>query len=217
MGFFNRQVWGRALLTVAAAVVGSVWSAAAQQKGTFTDKRDGKVYKTVVIGGKKWMAENLNVKTGTSWCYGNQESNCKKYGRLYSWSTAAKMACPNGWRLPTQDEWAALVKAAGGKEVAGKKLKSKSGWNDYCDSEDEDARTCFDGDGADDFGFSALPGGRRNADSEFLYAGNGGYWWTATEDGGSSAYYRGVGNDFDNVYESGNGKNNGFSARCVEE
>jgi uncharacterized protein (TIGR02145 family) len=115
-------VIARAALLSAAMVVGLVWSASAQQIGTFTDSRDGQKYKTVVISGKKWTAENMNVKTGTSWCYGDDESNCKKYGRLYAWPTAAKMVCPSGWHMPTRDEWAVLTKAAGGEMIAGKKL-----------------------------------------------------------------------------------------------
>jgi uncharacterized protein (TIGR02145 family) len=196
---------------VTAAVVGLVWSASAQQKGTFTDKRDKQTYKTVTVGGNKWMAENLNVKTGTSWCYDNQESNCKKYGRLYAWSTAAKMACPEGWHLPTRDEWGTLAKAAGGTGpygaggAAGTKLKSKTDWND--------------GGGTDQFGFSALPGGLRFPDGTFSSVGvhGNGYWWAVTQTSDGKAYARGMssdGNSFIEFEESG--KDKGFSVRCVE-
>jgi TolB-like protein len=89
--------------------------------GTFTDSRDKKTYKTVVIGGNRYMVENLNYKKGKSWCYGNNNSNCDKYGRLYDWKTA-KTVCPAGFHLPSRQEWNNLVTAVGGKEVAGKKL-----------------------------------------------------------------------------------------------
>ena len=55
-------------------------------------------------------------------------------------------ACPDGWHLPTYLEWMSLIKAVGGEEIAGQKLKSTSGWNDS-------------GNGSDAVGFSALPGG----------------------------------------------------------
>jgi uncharacterized protein (TIGR02145 family) len=67
-------------------------------------KNDIRLYKTVKIGEQVWMAENLNYKTGASWCYENDDYNCNMYGRLYDWNTASK-ACPSGWHLPTQREW----------------------------------------------------------------------------------------------------------------
>ena len=78
--------------------------------GTFTDTRDGQSYKWIRLkDGKVWMVENLNYKTSNSWCYDNMSSNCQKYGRLYTWKAAMK-ACPNGWRLPTIEEWDELFK-----------------------------------------------------------------------------------------------------------
>ena len=86
--------------------------------GTLTDERDGKTYKTVVIGKQTWMAENLNFETRFSYCYENKDENCAKYGRLYTWD-AAMEACPSGWGLPSLEEFQALVAAVGGYPVAG--------------------------------------------------------------------------------------------------
>jgi uncharacterized protein (TIGR02145 family) len=135
--------------------------------GTFKDSRDGKTYKTVKVGGKTWMAENLNFAADGSKCYENNAGNCEKYGRLYTWE-AAKKACPAGWHLPSDAEWTALTDAVGGGSVAGTKLKSNSGWAN-------------NGNGTDEYGFAALPGGDGNSDGNFNDAGNIGYWWSSTE------------------------------------
>jgi len=168
---------------------------------------------TVPLGGLKWMTKNLDVKTADSWCYENSPDSCAKYGRLYTWE-AAKTACQLvGKRLPTFAEWNALVAEAGGINIAGNKLKSKSGWKSYIGISN-----------TDDFGFSALPGGRRlpdGADDAFHDAGNYGYWWTATETDniyytdGYYAYSRLMDYNNNDVYLYYYEKGYGQSVRCV--
>jgi uncharacterized protein (TIGR02145 family) len=182
------------LLTTAAMAIGSAL-AGEPALGTFDDKRDGTIYKTATIGKQTWMAENLNYQTESgSWCYENKTDNCKKYGRLYYWNTA-KTACPAGWKLPDTADWNRLMSTVNG-EAAGKKLKSKSGWNK-------------NGNGTDVFGFSALPGGYRYNYGDFYYAGDDGIWWTATERGDSYAYYR-------NIYHGSNDVDEGISTRASD-
>jgi len=169
--------------------------------GTLTDKRDGQKYRTVVINGKRWMAENLNYKTDSSWCYENSADSCKKYGRLYDWNTATA-ACPRGWHLPSNNEWTELYSFAAVSSKAYNALKSKSGWDE-------------NGNGADDFGFSALPGGFRSPDGSFGNAGSDGLWWTATESDSDSAYYRLIHYIGNCVYVAAHYKSRGRSVRCV--
>jgi len=183
-----------------------------QNTGTFVDSRDNKTYKTVVIGGQKWMAENLNYVVDSSWCYENSVDICNDYGRLYNW-TAAMTACPRGWHLPTRDEWGELAKTAGGTGeygdggTAGKKLKAKYSW--YTDWNTQ-------GNGTDDFGFSALKGGSRHYTGVFY--SSFGMWWTATTESGSDyAYLRTMMDSPDTVYEGSNDKSYGFSVRCVAD
>jgi uncharacterized protein (TIGR02145 family) len=147
----------------------------------FTDPRDGKVYRTVKIGEQIWMAQNLNYEAEGSVCYENDPANGEKYGRLYDWETAMK-ASPPGWHLPSDEEWQTLVDFAGGDKVAGKKLREKSGWNN-----DKEGNS---GNGTDELGFAALPGGFGYSNGTFYYAGNYGYWWSATGYDASYAWLR---------------------------
>ncbi|MCL1966571.1 MAG: hypothetical protein FWF67_01670 [Fibromonadales bacterium] len=150
----------------------------------FVDKRDKKKYRIVKIGKYIWMAENLaydapNIK---SCCYDNDKDNCKKYGRLYDRKTA-KDACPPGWHLPSHDEWKNLIESAGGDAVAGKKLKAKDGWKDYGETS---------GNGTDDFGFSALPGGLVNSAGTHRYDRCDGRWWSNSESNDDKPYAYGM-------------------------
>jgi len=201
----------------------------AQQKGTFTDMRDGKIYKTVKIGKQVWMAENLNYEVEGSRCYGegglayNKETlkwditlsnaeiqtNCTKYGRLYNWETAMKV-CPSGWHLPSKEEWKVLVALAGGENIGGKYLKATSGWN-WNDVKKKS------GNGIDAYGFSALPGGIGNwADNGFDFVGEGGSWWSASDNYGEHAYGNSIRYEYDDVISGYNMKDFLNSVRCLQ-
>ncbi len=175
-------------------------AAFAQEEGTFTDSRDKKKYKTVKIGEQTWMAENLNHDAKGSKCYGNKPANCKKYGKLYDWETAME-ACPSGWHLPSVNEWKALDDFVGGEDVAWGKLKAKSGWNE-------------DGNGTDEFGFSALPGGGGGGRGGGI--GRIGFWWSANERNSLNAYARFIDNfDSEDSFWDEYEKSTLFSVRCV--
>jgi len=174
-----------------------------QGVSTIKDPRDNKTYRVVKIGNQVWMAENLNYNASGSKCYDNNSANCDKYGRLYNWNTA-RIACPNGWHLPSNGEWQILVNLAGGDNSAGKKLKATSGWKN-------------NGNGTDALGFSALPGGNGYSVGSFLYVGSLGYWWSASEYSSYNAYYRYMGYDSERVSYGGYEKDILFSVRCLQD
>ena len=92
---------------------------------TMTDPRDGKKYKTVVIGTQTWMAENLDYDMLYSWNIVSEKTG-RHYGRAYPWKVALH-ACPEGWHLPSVKEFQELLEFLGGKNVPkkGKKLLSR--------------------------------------------------------------------------------------------
>ena len=128
--------------------------------------------KTVKIGNQIWMNKNLAIDDGGDGITINQETG----EHYYTWDAAKRVAEKiKGWHLPTIAEWDFLAANAGGREVCGNKLKAVSGWDD-------------DGNGTDDFGFSALPAGNYNG--SFYSLGSNAYFWTATEINSSYAYFR---------------------------
>ena len=129
---------------------------------TFTDPRDGQVYKVKDINGVKWFVQNLNyaLEEG-SICYDREDENCKAYGRLYTQETA-KTACPDGSRLATDDDWKMLEVYEGGASEAAVKLRSN---------------------GSDDFAFTAMFGGYANKNGISTTIGEGAYFWTDKADG----------------------------------
>jgi uncharacterized protein (TIGR02145 family) len=195
--------------------------------GVLTDSRDGKKYRTVKIGSQIWMAENLNYAASGSRCYDNKPENCKKYGRLYNWTTAMTLpfsceettcsnriqtkhrgVCTSGWHLPSHAEWGVLMATVDGEEAAGKKLKAKSGWNKYKGKS---------GNGTDEFGFFFFSGGSGSSDGSFYSVGYRGLWWSASEDISYYAYRRDMNYDNDYAYWDNSHKSGLFSVRCVQD
>ena len=174
------------------------------ESGVLKDSRDGQTYRTVKIGNQVWMAENLNYKTFDSFCYEDEELKCVKYGRLYTW-LAARNSCPSGWHLPGKAEFEFLLNAVGGKDIAGKMLKSTSGWED-------------DGNGDDTFGFSALPAGYRdNEKKSYGVARYRARFWSSMENTNTTAYCMGLENADDNVELASTYKYYAFSVRCIKD
>lgn len=194
--------------------------------GTFTDPRDGTVYKTLAIGSQTWLAENLKYLPavfgpaassqsdpryyvfgydGTVVSEAKSTQNYTTYGVLYNW-TAAMSACPTGWHLPTDAEWTQLATFLGESDAGGKlKETGTAHWNDP-----NFAAT-------NSTGFTALPGGYCFSGTSFTDMGITGYWWSATEANSSGAWYRGMGNSYSELIKVSNYKNLGFSVRCIKD
>ena len=213
----NKYVWGAwpAVLALATAAVLTGCegkdakdkpASATDTAATFTDSRDGKVYRTIGVGGQVWFAENLNYAAEGSVCYDGEDANCAKHGRLYNWETALK-TCPTGFHLPSDMEWAVLLDYAGGDEKAGTKLRSSTGWDSFSGAPV----------GTDDYGFSTLPGGYSNVDGSFHDADKYGYWWSATKVNADYAWSRYMGYGYDGVYRRDDYKRHLFSVRCVQD
>ena len=154
---------------------------------------DGYTYSVVEIGDQCWFAENLRttvyangcpipevtdngawtaLSTGARCDYGNNASNVDTYGRLYSWYAVddARGLCPNGWHVPTDEEWTDLevyISSQGFVGNEGASLRTTSGWTLL--------------NGTDDFGFSALPGGQRlSSNAQFGDLGFVTIWWSSS-------------------------------------
>ncbi len=171
-----------------------------------------------------------NTSDSTSWCYANEPSNCAKYGRLYTWSAAMDSAaffsndgkgcghgvecessekvrgvCPEGWHLPSREEWLTLFIAVGGQDKAGTALMSQTGRNN-------------DSNGMDAYGFSALPAGYRSYYGYFIDAGYYAYFWSASEHFISDyAYYIYLYYSDENAYLFTYDKSRGGSVRCLQD
>ncbi len=233
----------------------------------FVDGRDGNLYEFVVVGGCKWMTENMRYLPNVSpvdvgcedigrenekhyYVYGYSGTsveeasssvmsqsieevpsgtNCySTFGVLYDYN-AAISACPEGWHLPTDGEWAQLEVYLQNNgfnsngvldcdinrltnNYTAKSLSSRTLW---CNSTYENT-VGFETNRNNASGLSALPGGYRSSSSDGYYGlGKDTYFWTATTDG-NNAYGRSIGFTNDGFNKDGYAKSDGISVRCVK-
>lgn len=198
--------------------------------GNFTDPRDGESYKYLTIGNQIWMGENLRYKYGKQitsqdeWdfkqynrpaycCYDNDEAYKATHGVIYNYAAAVN-ACPDGWHLPSDEEWKILERQLGmsemevnkdnnrGRRYEGDKLKSEDGW----------ARN---GNGIDDYGFTALASGFRTID--YIGMGNWCWWWTSTQFNSKKAWHRVLHYGNSHIGRFTRSKNDGHSVRCIKD
>ncbi len=201
------------------------------------DFRDDQIYTTVQIGDQCWMAENLNIgllvngnndMTDNSiiekYCYDQTSANCDVYGGLYQWdemmqyssTPGSKGICPTGWHVPTDDELKTMEMHLGmtqaeadetllrGTDEGGKlKEAGSSHW------------TSPNTGATNSSGFTSLPGGYRNSDGSFSSISNNAFLWSSSENI-STAWYRTLFYDKEQVYRFSYHKTSGFSVRCLQ-
>ncbi len=214
------------------------------QTSTVTDI-DGNVYNTIKIGNQWWMAQNLKVKKyrnnnalltktdNTEWMqltegaycnYNNDVNNANIYGHIYNWKAAtdSRNLCPNGWHMPSDDEWKELEMALGMSQFEADKLgwcgtneggKMKEAGTTHWQSPNTGANNSS--------GFSALPGGSRggnSSDGSFTLLGSSGGWWSSTPVSTDRAYVRILNYNIQTVNRNSDYlKSFGLSVRCVKD
>ena len=130
----------------------------------FTDKRDGNIYRTITIAGVTWMAENLRYQTKNgAFYFDNDSNNIPEYGVLYEWETALSV-CPDGWHLPTGNEFQDLIN----------NLDQKVTWEKIA---------------SDPSSFGIQLGGMQDYEGIFSEMDESGYYWTSTEYEKNNAEY----------------------------
>jgi uncharacterized protein (TIGR02145 family) len=171
-------------------------------------------YESVRFGNQEWMTRNLDVdrfrngdlithvesnedwveageKGQPAWCYyDNDPENGKKYGKLYNWYAVndPRGLAPDGWRVPSDEEWTSLVEYLGGKEIAGFKMKSVDGWEEWEDEYGDEEVQNGNGDNSSEF--NSLPGGYRDNDGGFSNIRGTSFFWSADEINAVFAWYR---------------------------
>jgi uncharacterized protein (TIGR02145 family) len=155
--------------------------------------------------GKEWTTANLNVTTSSSYCYDDAESNCRRYGRLYTWESAQRgcQSLGDGWRVPTDDEWRQLATRYGG---LGNDSPAKG----------KATYTALVSGGTS--GFNAVLGGNRSIDGQYDRVESHGVYWSASENDATTAPFYNFGKGGQALYRQPQGqKQMAVSVRCVRE
>lgn len=185
---------------------------------------------TIVIGTQQWQAKNLDVAfyrngdpiphvtdpaawaglTTGAWCYYNNDPiQGNKYGKIYNWYAVndPRGLAPQGWHIPSDAEWTTLATTLGGESVAGGKMKEAGTVNWGAPNTGADNSS----------GFAGLPGGTRYTNGSFDVVGLYGFWWSSTELSTTSAWIRYVTYGSGSFNRANDGKQDGFSVRCLRD
>ena len=193
---------------------------------------DGNSYKTIKIGQQVWMRENLKttryrdgspialVENYDQWAtltlpayswYNNDSLNREEFGALYNYyAIESGELCPEGWHVPSDQEWIELESVFGGPGLAGAALKEEG--TDYWKSPNTAA--------TNESGFTARPGGYRSYNGTFNWMRTYGLWWSSTlkswYGGPPKVVYRDLRYDDRDIRREIADKNSGLSVRCIK-
>jgi uncharacterized protein (TIGR02145 family) len=206
--------------------------------------QEGNIYKTIVIGNREWMAENLKTTTyrngdpivsglsatqwaGTTsgaWAHYNGDASLDcPYGKLYNFYACsdARQLCPTGWHVPTDGEWSALINLFDPNAQGG------INWSNFAGGPLKSTGTIQAGTGlwngpntgaTNASGFSALPGGFITIMGASNNSAINGYYWTSSEVNSTTGYARSFYHDPGSVIQTANfGKRSGMSIRCIRD
>ncbi len=190
---------------------------------------DGNIYQTVTICNETWTKTNLNVSkyrngdvipqvtnanqwanlTTGAWCYYNNDpANGAVYGKLYNWYAVndPRGLAPQGWHVPSDVEWAALIDCLGGGATAGGKMKEVglSHW------------AAPNASATNQSGFTALPGGQRFKDGVFKEITHSGSWWSSVFDDNTFSWNIFLIDENGEAFINNYWKKTGFSVRCLK-
>jgi uncharacterized protein (TIGR02145 family) len=228
--------WNDTLIQVivpAGAANGKIWVMKAKLKSNELDFTF--ISDIVKICNQSWMMKNLDVAhyrngdqipevtdstewanlTTGAWCYyENNPENGEKFGKLYNWYAVndPRGLAPDGWHIPSDDEWEELVMCLGDSSSAGGRLKDKGTF------EDEKGIWKTPNTGAvNTSNFTALPAGRRLSDSTFENIRAGAYFWSTTDSSETNAWFRQLSFDNARFVRRESIKSYGYSVRCVRD
>ena len=167
--------------------------------GYVIDNQNNTMYGTVKIGDQWWLSSNVDAASGRS-CYRNVQENCDTYGGLYTWPAAmggstsekAQGICPQGWHIPTIDEWEELFEFLG----------------------EENARRELEPGGSTDF--RMLFAGQRTSNGSYEYAGTVTNFWASSRPTGSNAWSYSMQAGKDQVWKITLGQSYRISVRCIK-
>lgn len=198
----------------------------------------GHVYRCVQIDNQCWFAENLRAKSyangdaipgnlshfdwlktksGAQAIYDQDADHLETFGCLYNWFAVAdpRGLCPNGWHVPSDEEWMALEMFLG----MGESDAESTGWRGTDEGTQMKSSTSDtpSWDGTNSTGFSGLPGGFRDRFGYFLKQGEGGYFWSAAANGPPQVWFRQLISSSNYIHRLIYNTNTGFSVRCIRD